>query len=378
MKYEYVQDGLVNYVRLTGVVQSEIAEQIFTYQDIPGFLPLEIRRVNGEKEYWYDVSGQISLADYLREGKLTASTSKKILLQLFEISMRLQEYLLDSNGVVCHEDYLYVNPGTLIVSGIYQPSIPYHGIKALGRLLECLIDEMDAKEEKLAFFLYELHRQSKIQGMTFYQFRKVLQETIVDAVDTRAEKEKEEVDSLLPIVHQQETNTKEIPILSGMMLVVGIVIVLVLWKMGTFYRPLSGEIDWRMGVGASAFFIGVSAYGAWRVWPGQTKGDKGEKKQMKSICLIPCHGKDPMITIEHFPFLLGQEKERVDGYIPAPGISRIHAQIVQEGEDVLLFDEESSNGTFCNDERMIPWQKKKLRDGDMIRLAQTEYVVEIT
>ena len=44
----------------------------------------------------------------------------------------------------------------------------------------------------------------------------------------------------------------------------------------------------------------------------------------------------------------------------------------------MVVDEESENGTFCNGERLVPGQKKILRDGDILRFARLEYVVEIT
>lgn len=50
--------------------------------------------------------------------------------------------------------------------------------------------------------------------------------------------------------------------------------------------------------------------------------------------------------------------------------SRFHAEIRQEGDQVLLIDAGSANGTFLNGQRVtapIP-----LRPGDLIRLGQTE------
>lgn len=383
MQKELIQDGMGNYMKITGVEMGVVPERIFACQDVIGFLPSEVRRVNGEKEYWYDTSGRISLASYLRESALTVENGKKILLQFFSLLDTVQEYLLDTNGVVCHEDYLYIQPGTLQLCGIYQPSIPHHGMKALTGLIETFIDEVGSGNEEVAFFLYELHRQSQISGMTLHQFRLILEETSAQTPNEAKQTEvlperKRSRETSRAVKRPLETKKKEIPLLPCLMLGMGGMIVIILWRMGMFCRPISGETDWVMGVGASAFFLGVAAYGAWRTWPKESCVDCVDVNRRSSLCLIPCQGRDPMIFVNHFPFSLGQEKERVDGYIPSPGISRIHAQIIQEGDDMLLLDEESSNGTFFNEERMIPWQRKKLHDGDRIRLARTEYVVEIT
>ena len=43
-------------------------------------------------------------------------------------------------------------------------------------------------------------------------------------------------------------------------------------------------------------------------------------------------------------------------------LSRLHATIFREGEDVWILDENSSNGCFVNGERVIT--ERKLRDDD--------------
>lgn len=384
MKFEKVQEGIENYLVVTEVKQKDREEKIFTYQDIPGFLPLEIRMVNNEKEYWYNISGQISLADYWKEGNVTTTNVKNIFLQLLAMSDYLKQYLLDSSGAVFDEEVLYIHPTTLTVSGIYQPTLSRRGIKGIVRLLEDAIDIMgDTKEEYTMFYFYELHRQANIPGMTISSFQKVLENLPVSS-------DAEEEPSSLIIQREtpkrqisrkwnlkMEEEQRQLPVLSIGLLFAGIVIVGILWKTGMFVRAVSGETDWKMGMGASVFFLGVTAYGAWRTWPEEKK-KLVSGTSYPSLCLIPCQGKVPMIDVTYFPFLLGKERGRVDGYIPAQGISPIHARLICEEEKMFLVDEESGNGSFCNEERMVPWEKKKLEDGDIVRFGQMEYVVEIT
>ena len=56
--------------------------------------------------------------------------------------------------------------------------------------------------------------------------------------------------------------------------------------------------------------------------------------------------------------------------ISDPFASRLHAELKREGDQVLLIDAGSSNGTFLNGQRVtapIP-----LRPGDLIRIGETE------
>ena len=67
MKWELIQEGMGNYLKVTGAGEETFSDKIFSFQEIPGFLPLEVRWINGEKECIYDIAGRISLAAYLSE-----------------------------------------------------------------------------------------------------------------------------------------------------------------------------------------------------------------------------------------------------------------------------------------------------------------------
>jgi len=57
------------------------------------------------------------------------------------------------------------------------------------------------------------------------------------------------------------------------------------------------------------------------------------------------------------------------------GVSRVHASI-RRGEDTLtLVDENSTNGTYLNGQRLIPNQPRVLRDGDEVRLGRLVFHV---
>ena len=60
--------------------------------------------------------------------------------------------------------------------------------------------------------------------------------------------------------------------------------------------------------------------------------------------------------------------DKVDVRLVDEGISREHAQLVQQGEKVILEDLGSTNGTFCNGTRV---QRQALADGDKILLGST-------
>ena len=66
---------------------------------------------------------------------------------------------------------------------------------------------------------------------------------------------------------------------------------------------------------------------------------------------------------------IGRSAKQADIVFNKDGtVSRIHASIVQEGNDYRLFDEQSTSGTFVNEQR-VPEYGLQLQDGDEIRLG---------
>ncbi len=69
------------------------------------------------------------------------------------------------------------------------------------------------------------------------------------------------------------------------------------------------------------------------------------------------------------PFVIGKKKDSVDLVLDHTSVSRLHARIAKEGEDYYLEDMNSTNGTFKNEKRLRPYEKRKLIPGDEIRFG---------
>ena len=52
------------------------------------------------------------------------------------------------------------------------------------------------------------------------------------------------------------------------------------------------------------------------------------------------------------------------------GVSRWHAKIIRRGNEVLIEDRGSTNGTFVNRKRLTPYSPEALKSGDELRLGE--------
>ena len=66
---------------------------------------------------------------------------------------------------------------------------------------------------------------------------------------------------------------------------------------------------------------------------------------------------------------------QADVFIDDAYVSRMHAQISIENEEVVVKDLYSGNGTYVNGRRLIPNEPERLNNGDVITFAASLYRV---
>ena len=81
--------------------------------------------------------------------------------------------------------------------------------------------------------------------------------------------------------------------------------------------------------------------------------------------------KDYSYEFEQPVVTIGRLKEN-DIQLPSSTVSGYHAQIVKDGDNYYLVDRGSINGSYLNDQRLVPGEKKLLSDSDMIKIQTFE------
>jgi cell division protein FtsL len=76
-------------------------------------------------------------------------------------------------------------------------------------------------------------------------------------------------------------------------------------------------------------------------------------------------------------FTIGRNASVVDYCANDTGISRVHTEITRNNDTWAIRDLESKNGTFINDQKLIPNKYYKIESGDKIRLATLEFTFHL-
>lgn len=81
------------------------------------------------------------------------------------------------------------------------------------------------------------------------------------------------------------------------------------------------------------------------------------------------------IKLTHLPAVLGRKPEEADYILADEGVSRKHLQIFLQDTKLFITDMGSTNGTFLNTQRLEIDMPVEIREGDVIGIAQSEYIV---
>ena len=77
-------------------------------------------------------------------------------------------------------------------------------------------------------------------------------------------------------------------------------------------------------------------------------------------------------------FVIGKKAGSVDGLIKySQYVGRIHCQIITQNNDYYIYDLDSTNGTYLNDEELVPNKGYKLNDNDKLEIADVIFEVKI-
>jgi hypothetical protein len=104
--------------------------------------------------------------------------------------------------------------------------------------------------------------------------------------------------------------------------------------------------------------------------PPPTQGSVRQLPPHAAYLLVPGDGRERRVELTSEVTRIGRSSE-ADVRMPDTGVSRLHAELRLLGDEVVLVDLGSTNGTLLNGERV---QEGRLRDGDRIGVGSSSLV----
>ncbi len=400
---EYLKSMNLNYqrVKLSGKPEDKRYQYcILSRGGIRGLLDCSLRYINGDAYLYYDITSKQSISKMFYNKKtIDRAWVKDFVWNLNRIYQEISRFLLDDNCVIWYPEQVYQDLEDNRWSFIYYPY--YKGETGFRQFLEFIIEKLDYDDEGLVNCVYSIYEQYETVGDAYLKekiFKDVLaldndtpvikrdekrvsrgnEESVIDMDQAELyERDVDEKDDLpeFTAVEKNEktkfkrhkTNEKKglLSFLDGAKrkdraerdriredniyaMEFGNELSMVSEEPVSYDEEVSGEEEY----GRTIYMENVAEA-------------KDTKRRLfdEDGAVLAVLGDNPIV--------IGKRKEDADVVIDNRMVSRLHARISRENGDYMIEDLNSTNGTFKNGLRLAPYEKRKLMEGDEIRLGGT-------
>lgn len=101
-----------------------------------------------------------------------------------------------------------------------------------------------------------------------------------------------------------------------------------------------------------------------------------KRKEKHGKVLVPDRKNCPEILLRDGMILVGSLPGAADAVLPSKTVSRVHARITRQGDEITVRDLHSRNGTLLNGKPVSGDAESRMKDGDMITFADVRYTLK--
>lgn len=435
--FSYVQEGGRNYLKSEPVGEVDYIVGMFAHNDIPAFVPVSFKSLNLENYFCYNMNGLIPINQSFEMNKLTVDRIEAFLRSIIKAAKSMEEFLLPFDRLITDEAYIYESLGKKDefhwIYGIESGNCTFTGL--FERLLD-RVDYKDDSAVKMIYSLYQAAKESEgMQGVStggsLQRIREKAEEILsaphmsldmrareliraenernsikrlkgieagtgdktcskeIEGADSMARRYRAEAESkkarsqrvdledtpkaktsLFKKRQKEEKSDKTMFVKS---------------KLKKVWDYLNADIGSKpaklvelQAVGEDEISYNVREV---RQPKPESEGDVSEATTLLTgamisngiYCLKPEDTNEDNILLTEFPFFIGKSGDKTHHTIEDSTVSRFHARIDREEEELWLTDLNSTNGTFLNGIRLMPFGRMRVNKGDSIVISRKRY-----
>ena len=435
--FSYVQDGGRNYLKSEPVGEVDYIVGMFAHNDIPAFVPVSFKSLNLENYFCYNMNGLIPINQSFEMNKLTADRIEAFLRSIIKAAKSLEEFLLPFDRLITDEAYIYESLGKKDefhwIYGIESGSCTF--TRLFERLLD-RVDYKDDSAVKMIYSLYQAAKESEgMQGVStggsLQRIREKAEEILsaphmsldmrareliraenernsikrlkgietgtgdkacskeIEGADSMARRYRAEAESKksrsqrvdiedtpkakLSLFKQRQNEEKSDKTM------------FVKSKLKKVWDYLNADIGSKpeklvdlQAVGENELSYNVREVKQPKIEASDNAGEAttlltGAMISNGIYCLKPEDTNEDNILLTEFPFFIGKSGDKTHHTIEDSTVSRFHARIDREEEELWLTDLNSTNGTFLNGIRLMPFGRMRVNKGDSIVISRKRY-----
>lgn len=373
LQTEFVRSLHCNYERI--LLDKKPEEKKYQYcilmrGGIKGLLPCSLRYLNGLAYLYYDITSRQSIIQLFDDRCITREWLKDFMWSMRQIQMELGRFLLNEQNILWYPEQIFQDIEKNLFSFLYLPY--YEGEKSFIKLLEFLVEHIDYEDEGLVECVYKMYEQYEkkeegyLQDQIFEDVRQYLQEKeekpgmkeeVTFAKTKPLPLQSEETKSQEWKEEEPEPKTEKRGLLA-------------FWENR---RKRDREIREEYEQNTQQAMLGY-AVAEDSTYSQEDYGDTIyiEEKAIDTPVIHKLYTPEGRLLAQlTLPSMtIGKRKGEVTLCIDDISVSRLHARIIKEGEEVYIEDLNSTNGTYKNGLRLRPYEKRKLDEGDEIKCGK--------
>ncbi len=150
---------------------------------IPGVIQTDVRYMNGVRQFYYDISGKVSLQQTYERMNLGYEEIKSLVEALLQTIRTLKKYMLDGKGILLEPEFIFCERNHYFFC--YYPDHEKELTQAFHELTEYIVREVDYRDEKGVHLAYVMHKATMEEHYSieqimneFFEEREELQEEV--------------------------------------------------------------------------------------------------------------------------------------------------------------------------------------------------------
>lgn len=354
MEIVYKKDGNQKFmiIRNPQIEENDYKMQMISNNNIKGVIAFKELMLNNKIELWYDVTSLSTLENTYSRKMMTGEEIENLIKSIKQLSEYLKEYLLSIENILFSVDMVFVKKDEYRFC--YCPEKRGNFQDELRNLFDAILAYIDHKDKKVVEIAY------KIQQITISEEFSI--NDLVDCV-TRVNEEnlknKEREESICEKIGSQVKVVDE--------------------KKNIFqkvYEKLAGSRKYEIPEEVD-FVCEESTYNYQEKEPEEDMTMLLTSPLTKGIILKSLNIEEPLlINPKTYPCIVGNSIKSSDIHINSRVVSRVHMRIIEEMQEYYIEDLNSTNGTYINEKRIKPHQQEKIEVGDVITIANLQFMVE--
>ncbi len=175
MVSRFERSGKANYLVLcTEQKEEKMADHMLLQNEIKGLLPVRIERINGCKEYYYNISSKHSLGSIVKKGSLDVPKIRLLIYTIGEILKQFHEYMLEPDGICLSEELIYTALPEWNLQFCYYEEDGKKFSEKLRKLLQFVIEYVDYQDKEAVTLAYACYQAAMQENFTFAKIEECL------------------------------------------------------------------------------------------------------------------------------------------------------------------------------------------------------------